>query len=100
NPYLLDTLGWAHYKLGHGMDAVRVLKQATALAPDHPVLNYHLGAAYSKSGQASEARTHLMKAVAAGTSFEGLDAAKALLAEIPGCEFGYKRGSCGVSSVL
>jgi len=84
NPYLLDTLGWAHYKLGHGIDAVRVLKQATALAPDHPVLNYHLGAAYSKSGQSNEARTHLMKAVAAGTSFEGLDAAKALLAEIPG----------------
>ncbi|OAI49822.1 hypothetical protein AYO43_00145 [Nitrospira sp. SCGC AG-212-E16] len=84
NPYLLDTLGWAHYKLGHGMDAVRVLKQATALAPDHPVLNYHLGAAYSKSGQSNEARTHLMKAVAAGAPFEGLDAAKALLAEVPG----------------
>jgi tetratricopeptide (TPR) repeat protein len=84
NPYLLDTLGWAHYKLDHGKDAVRVLKQATALAPDQPVLNYHLGAAYSKSGQSSEARTYLMKAIAAGTPFEGLDAAKALLAEVAG----------------
>jgi tetratricopeptide (TPR) repeat protein len=84
NPYLLDTLGWAHYKLGHEGDAVRVLKQATALAPDHPVLNYHLGAAYSKSGQTADARVHLKKALAAGTTFEGLEAAKALLAEVAG----------------
>jgi tetratricopeptide (TPR) repeat protein len=84
NPYLLDTLGWAHYKLDHGRDAVRLLKQATALAPDHPVLNYHLGAALSKAGQPGDARVHLKKAVAAGTPFEGLEAAKALLAEVAG----------------
>jgi tetratricopeptide (TPR) repeat protein len=84
NPFLLDTLGWAHYKLGHGTDAVRVLKQATALAPDHPVLNYHLGAAYAKAGQPADARIHLKKAVAAGASFEGLEDAKTLLAEVAG----------------
>ena len=84
NPYLLDTLGWAHYKLDHGSDAVRLLKQATALAPDHPVLNYHLGAALAKSGQPGEALVHLKKAVAAGTPFVGLEAAKALLAEVAG----------------
>jgi predicted Zn-dependent protease len=84
NPYLLDTLGWAHYKLDHGSDAVRLLKQATALAPDHPMLNYHLGAALSKSGQPGDALAHLKKAVAAGTSFEELEAAKALLAEMAG----------------
>lgn len=84
NPYLLDTLGWAHYKLDHGKDAVRLLKQAAALAPDHPVLNYHLGAALSKSGQPGEALVYLKKAVAAGTPFEGLDAAKTLLAEVAG----------------
>jgi len=84
NPYLLDTLGWAHYKLGHDKDAVRLLKQATALAPDHPVLNYHLGAAYSKWGQPSDARVHLKKAVASVTPFDGLDDAKALLAAVAG----------------
>jgi tetratricopeptide (TPR) repeat protein len=84
NPHLLDTLGWAHYRLGHGADAVRFLEQATALAPDHPVLNYHLGAAYSKAGRLADARTHLEKAVEAGKSFEGLDAAKALLGEVSG----------------
>ncbi|MCE9536964.1 MAG: hypothetical protein K8R65_11225, partial [Nitrospirae bacterium] len=76
--------GWAHYKLNHGGDAVRLLKQATALAPDHPVLNYHLGAALSKSGQSGEALVYLRKAVAAGTPFEGLDDAKTLLAEVAG----------------
>jgi tetratricopeptide (TPR) repeat protein len=84
NPYLLDTLGWAHYKLGHGADAVRLLKRATDLAPDHPVLNYHLGAAYAKAGQPGDARIHLEKAVAAGSSFDGLEDAKTLLAEVAG----------------
>lgn len=84
NPYLLDTLGWAHHKLGHGEEAVRLLKQATALAPEHPVLNYHLGAAYSKTGQREEAQAHLKKAVQAGAPFDGLEDAKALLAEVAG----------------
>jgi tetratricopeptide (TPR) repeat protein len=84
NPYLLDTLGWAHHKLGHESDAVRLLKQAAAHAPDHPVLNYHLGAAFWKSGQTADARVHLKKAMAAGTPFEGLDEARALLAEVAG----------------
>ena len=84
NPYLLDTLGWAHHKLGHEVDAVRVLQQATAMAPDHPILNYHLGAAYVKAGRRPDAITHLKKAVAAGTPFEGLDEAKTLLGQVAG----------------
>lgn len=84
NPYLLDTLGWAHHKLGHGTDAVRVLRQATALAPDHPVLNYHLGAALAKSGERAEAAVYLKKALAVGAPFEGLGEAKTLLGEVVG----------------
>lgn len=84
NAYLLDTLGWAHHKLGHGADAVRVLQQATTLAPEHPILNYHLGAAYAKVGQRAEAATHLKKALASGAAFEGSDDAKTLLGEVSG----------------
>lgn len=84
NPYLLDTLGWAHLKLGHGADAVRVLKQAAALAPDHPALNYHLGAAYAKVGQRPDAITHLKKAIASGMPFDGLEQARTLFGEIAG----------------
>jgi Flp pilus assembly protein TadD len=85
NPHLLDTLGWAYHKLGHSAEAVRVLKQATALAPDHPVLNYHLGAVYAKAGQQTEAVVHLKKAIEfRASSFEGIDEAKLLLAEVSG----------------
>jgi thioredoxin-like negative regulator of GroEL len=61
-----------------------VLQQATAMAPDHPILNYHLGAAYVKAGRRPDAITHLKKAVAAGTPFEGLDEAKTLLRQVAG----------------
>jgi tetratricopeptide (TPR) repeat protein len=84
NPYLLDTLGWAHHKLGHSVEAVRVLKQVTSFAPDHPIFNYHLGAAYAKSGQRAEAVVHLKKAVEFRGAFEGIDEAKTLLTEILG----------------
>jgi tetratricopeptide (TPR) repeat protein len=84
NAYLLDTLGWTHHKLGHGVDAVRVLQQAMTLAPEHPILNYHLGAAYAKMGQRAEAVTHLKKALASGAPFEGSDEAKILLGEVSG----------------
>jgi predicted Zn-dependent protease len=61
-----------------------LLKQATALAPDHPVLNYHLGAAYSKAGQRADAIAYLKKAVVSVTPFDELNDAKALLAEVAG----------------
>jgi hypothetical protein len=48
------------------------------------VLNYHLGAAYSRAGQPDDARVHLKKAVVTATPFDGLDDAKALLAEVAG----------------
>lgn len=84
NPYLLDTLGWAHHKSGHDSDAVRILQKATTLVPDHPILNYHLGAAYAKAGQRTEAQTHLKKALAPSTVFEWTDTAKTLLGEVSG----------------
>lgn len=84
NAYLLDTLGWTHHKMGHQTDAVRILQQAMTLVPDHPILNYHLGAAYAKGGQRTEALTHLKKALASGTAFEGSDEAKSLLGKVSG----------------
>jgi len=84
NAYLLDTLGWTHHKMGHQTDAIRILHQAATLAPDHPILNYHLGAAYIKAGQPTEAAKHLKKALASGSAFEGSDEAKTLLGEVSG----------------
>lgn len=84
NPFFLDTLGWVHYKMGHQADALRFIQQAAVKAPDHPVVNYHLGLAYFKSGQAAEARAHLQKAVTSQKPFLGIDEAKYVLAQLQG----------------
>jgi tetratricopeptide (TPR) repeat protein len=84
NPFFLDTLGWVHLKLGHRDEAVRVMKLAVEKAPTHPVLNYHLGAAYAQSGRREQAQDHLRKALSAGQTFAGIENARALLAELNG----------------
>lgn len=84
NPYLLDTLGWAHLKLGHHQDALRLVKQAMATAPDHPVLNYHLGVIYAQSGDKQGAKTHLTQALQAKQMFPWTKEAQALLARLDG----------------
>ncbi|MDW6020853.1 tetratricopeptide repeat protein [Mesorhizobium sp. BAC0120] len=53
--YIVDSLGWAYYKLGKFDDAVRELEKAVSLKPDDPVLNDHLGDAYWRVGRRLEA---------------------------------------------
>jgi tetratricopeptide (TPR) repeat protein len=54
--YIVDSLGWAHYRLGHYKDAVKHLERAVELRPEDPVLNDHLGDAYWRVGREREAR--------------------------------------------
>lgn len=54
--YIVDSLGWAHYKLGNYEEAVRKLERAVELRPQDPVINDHLGDAYWKVGRLREAR--------------------------------------------
>ena len=53
--YIVDSLGWAYYRLGKFDDAVRELERAVSLKPDDPVLNDHLGDAYWRVGRQLEA---------------------------------------------
>ena len=53
--YIVDSLGWAYYRLGKFDDAVRELERAVSLKPDDPVLNDHLGDAYWRAGRRLEA---------------------------------------------
>ncbi len=52
--YFVDSLGWAHYRLGNYELAVRALERAVLLKPDDPVINDHLGDAYWKVGRKRE----------------------------------------------
>ena len=54
--YIVDSLGWAHYRLGNFKEAVRHLERAVELRPEDPVLNDHLGDAYWRIGREREAR--------------------------------------------
>ncbi len=44
--YIVDSLGWANYKLGHYTEAAEELEKAIDLKPADPVVNDHLGDAY------------------------------------------------------
>jgi tetratricopeptide (TPR) repeat protein len=53
---IIDSLGWAYYRLGQYDEAVRELEKAVELKPGDPVINDHLGDAYWKVGRRLEAR--------------------------------------------
>jgi tetratricopeptide (TPR) repeat protein len=53
--YIVDSLGWAYYRLGRFEEAVVELERAVSLKPDDPVLNDHLGDAYWRLGRKLEA---------------------------------------------
>ncbi|HEY8564083.1 MAG TPA: tetratricopeptide repeat protein [Beijerinckiaceae bacterium] len=53
---IIDSLGWAYYRLGRYEDAVRELEKAVELKPGDPVINDHLGDAYWKVGRRLEAK--------------------------------------------
>jgi Flp pilus assembly protein TadD len=54
--FIVDSLGWAYYKLGNYAEALRYLEQAIQLEPGEATINDHLGDAYWKVGRREEAR--------------------------------------------
>lgn len=54
--YIIDSLGWAHYRLGNFNEAVRWLERAVEKKADDPTLNDHLGDAYWRVGRKTEAK--------------------------------------------
>jgi len=54
--YIVDSLGWAHYRLGHMDEAVKQLERAVELKPEDPTINDHLGDAYWRVGRTLEAQ--------------------------------------------
>lgn len=62
--YIVDSLGWAYYRLGQYDDAVRELERAIELMPVDPTINDHLGDAYWRVGRKLEATFQWNRALA------------------------------------
>ncbi len=54
--YIVDSLGWAFFRIGNFEDAVKNLERAIDLKPEDPTINDHLGDAYWRVGRTLEAK--------------------------------------------
>ena len=54
--YIVDSLGWAFYRLGDFENAVKHLERAVELRADDPIITDHLGDIYWKVGRQNEAK--------------------------------------------
>ena len=61
--YIVDSLGWAYFRLGEFGQATRYLERAIELLPEDPTINDHLGDAYWRSGRIAEARFQWRRAL-------------------------------------
>ena len=53
--YIVDSLGWAYYRIGDYEEATKQLERAIELKPEDPTINDHLGDAYWRIGRRLEA---------------------------------------------
>lgn len=68
--YIVDSLGWAYYRLGQYDNAARELERAVVLRPSDPTINDHLGDAFWKVGRKTEARFQWERALSNVTEFD------------------------------
>jgi Flp pilus assembly protein TadD len=54
--YIVDSLGWAYFRVGNFAEAVKHLERAVELRPEDPTINDHLGDAYWRVGRNLEAQ--------------------------------------------
>ncbi|KQT54728.1 hypothetical protein ASG43_03950 [Aureimonas sp. Leaf454] len=61
--YIIDSLGWAYFRLARFDDAVEQLERAVLITPVDPTINDHLGDAYWRVGRTREARFQWSRAL-------------------------------------
>ncbi len=84
NSNVNDTLGWIYYKKNLLGQALPLLEESVAKDAANPLLLYHLGMAYVKSGDIVKGRQSLEKALKLRPDFPGSQEAKSTLAAIAG----------------
>jgi Tfp pilus assembly protein PilF len=60
---IIDSLGWAHFRLGELEPAARFLEQAGRLEPEDPEILGHLAELYARLGEQARARATLDRAL-------------------------------------
>ena len=61
--YIVDSLGWAYFRLQDFGHATEYLERAIELLPEDPTINDHLGDAYWRDGRIAEARYQWKRAL-------------------------------------
>ena len=61
--FIVDSLGWAYYRMGDYKNAEATLEHAVELKPADPEINAHLGDAYWQGGRREEARLQWQRAL-------------------------------------
>ncbi len=77
--FILDTLGWIQFKIGHTSDAIKTLEAAYKMQPTESVIAEHLGDAYYKYQLPEKAKKMYLRASEIESN---LDVAKKIRAKI------------------
>ncbi len=64
--YIVDSVGWAYYRLGRYDEAAKTLQDAVLLVPGDSTINEHLGDAYWRVGRKLDAHFQWSHALAFG----------------------------------
>ncbi|MGR3625012.1 MAG: tetratricopeptide repeat protein [Limimaricola sp.] len=81
NGAIVDSLGWAQFKLGRYGEAVENLERAAELEPADPIVNDHLGDGYWAVGRMTEARFQWQRALSFGPEPDAAERIRRKLAE-------------------
>jgi putative PEP-CTERM system TPR-repeat lipoprotein len=82
-PQIADTLGWILVGQGNAANGLTLLRQAAALQPDEPTVQYHLAVALNATGQRDKAAEVLRPIVLGPASFDEKQEAARLLQTLP-----------------
>jgi Flp pilus assembly protein TadD len=78
-PDVNDTLALVYIRKHLGSLAIPPLRLAVEKRPDEPVFHYHLGLAFSQTGDKAAARQALERALKLKADFEGAEDAREVL---------------------